>query len=108
MEKQTNWVERYYYPRPTEPQLWVERVPVPDTTCPACGDDDVRRYPIANQYGPRMTVKCQACMHILSVERPGPDDMWPPYRSVTFDWKPAPTERPRQSPAGAETKGGEA
>lgn len=89
----SSWVQRYYFPRPTELRLTVERTKVEGATCPACGSNDVRRYPIANEHGARMATKCQACLHVLKIERPGPDDIWPPFRSVTYDWEPSLAER---------------
>ena len=88
----SDWVERILYPRPTDDRIYAVRTPV-DETCPACGGTDVRRYPIANHLGPRMTVTCQDCLHVLRVERPEPQDMWPPYRAVAYDWEPSLSER---------------
>lgn len=87
------WNHRYTQPRPEQQQLRVERVLLPDTTCPECGSTDVRRYPIANHRGPRMVTKCQSCFHVLTLDRPALDDNWPPFRSVTYDWEASPSER---------------
>ncbi|MCW2874547.1 hypothetical protein [Actinacidiphila oryziradicis] len=87
------WNHRYTQPRPTQERLYVERVPVPDTTCPSCGSSDIARYPVANHFGPRMATKCQKCLHILAMDRPTDEDNWPPFRSVTYDWKASPGER---------------
>jgi hypothetical protein len=87
------WVDRILYTRPTEDRVYVERFLVEGATCPACSGTDVRRYPIANHLGPRMTVTCQDCLHVLRVERPAPEDMWPPYRAVAYDWEPSLAER---------------
>jgi hypothetical protein len=87
-----SWLDRMIYARPTEERIYAVRTPVEGVTCPACGSDDVRRYPIANHLGPRMTTTCQACLHVLSVERPTLDDSWPPFRAVTFDWDASPAE----------------
>jgi hypothetical protein len=92
-----SWFERYSQPPPTSARPRVERVPVDGAECPACGSADVRRYPVSNQYGPRIATKCQACLHTLSIERPGPEDRWPSYRSVTADWKPSPIESSSQT-----------
>jgi transposase-like protein len=70
----------------------VTRTPV-DTTCPECGSDDVRRYPVGWVRGPRIVVKCQACFNTLSVERPERSDSWPPFRAATYDWDVSPAER---------------
>lgn len=88
-----DWVDRILYPRPTETQIYAERTPVGDEQCPSCSGADVRRYPIANHLGPRMTVTCQDCLHVLRVERPTPEDKWPPYRAVAYDWEPSLSER---------------
>lgn len=91
-----NWAERYNYQRPDEDRVYLERTPV-DATCPGCGGDDVRRYPVAAHLGPRIATKCQACFHVLALERPTADDAWPPFRSVTFDWLASPAEGGPQS-----------
>lgn len=87
-----DWVDRILYPRPSEDRVYAVRAPV-DESCSACGGSDVRRYPIANHQGPRITVTCQDCLHVVRVERPAPDDKWPPYRAVAYDWEPSPSER---------------
>lgn len=88
-----DWVDRILYPAPDNDTVSTERVPVAGEVCGACGSHDVRRYPIANHLGPRMTVTCQACLHVLRVERPGPEDRWPPFRAVAYDWDASPAER---------------
>jgi hypothetical protein len=88
-----DWVDRILYPRPTEERVYAVREPVAGASCPACASTDVRRYPIANHLGPRITVTCQDCLHVLRVERPAPEDHWPPYRAVAYDWEPSPAER---------------
>jgi predicted RNA-binding Zn-ribbon protein involved in translation (DUF1610 family) len=88
----SSWIDRMLYARPVEDRVYLVRQKV-DATCPECGDDDVRRYPIANQKGPRMITRCQACFHILSLDRPTAEEPWPPYRSVTYDWESSPAER---------------
>lgn len=88
-----DWMDRILYPRPTEERIYAQRVPVPGERCPACGSDDVCRYPVSNHLGPRMTVTCQKCLHVLRVERPTIEDMWPPFRAVAYDWEPSPSER---------------
>jgi hypothetical protein len=82
-------VDRLMFPRPAEEFLAVERTPVPGI-CPVCGEERLARYPIANSMGPRMAVKCQACLHIVSCERPTAEDHWPPWASATEGW---PTSR---------------
>lgn len=89
--------DRIIYERPTEPKLYVEKTPVPGATCPECGGEDVRRYPIGWSRGPRITTKCQDCYAVISVERPGPEDAWPPFRAVAYDWEVSAAERPNAS-----------
>lgn len=89
----SSWVDRYIQPTPTAEQLTVVREPVPDTVCPACGSDDVRRYPVATHQAARMATKCQSCLHILALERPTADERWPAFRSVAYDWEASPAER---------------
>ena len=72
-------------PRPTEAYLHVARKPV-DATCPACASRDVRRYPVVAALGPRIVTKCQDCFHVLALDRPRPEDDWPPFRAVAYDW----------------------
>lgn len=81
-------VDRLLFQAPHEEKVFVERVTV-DLSCPECGSDDVRRYPVANFIGPRMVTKCQDCFHHVSVDVPTEDDHWPPWRSATLDWKPS-------------------
>lgn len=89
----TTWLDRLVFQTPREERIYLERALVPDATCPACGSSDVRRYPIANHKGARMATKCQACMHVLKVERPAFEDNWPPFRAVAYDWEASPSER---------------
>ena len=86
--------DRIIYQRPEAPTISVVKTPVDDATCPSCGSDDIARYPIGWVRGPRIVVKCQSCYESLSVERPAPDDRWPPFRSVTADWDVSVAERP--------------
>ena len=86
--------DRIIYQRPTEPRLYVEKQPVPDTTCPQCGSTDIARYPVAWSRGPRMVTKCQQCYTSLAVERPTPEENWPPFRAVAYDWDVSAAERP--------------
>ena len=87
--------DRIVYPDPGRDAgpLVVEKTPVSDMVCPECGSTDVSRYPIAWFKGPRMVVKCQSCYHALSVERPKPEDRWPPFESVAYHWEASPSER---------------
>jgi hypothetical protein len=79
-------IERLVFPPPAEQFISVDRVKV-SATCPACGSDDVARYPIANYIGPRMVTRCQSCFEVLSLERPQPEDNWPPFRPAASDWE---------------------
>lgn len=88
-----SWVDRYIQPFPAEEQLTVVREPVPGATCPECGSDDVRRYPVATHQAARMVTKCQACLYSLAVDRPTEHDRWPAFRAVTYDWEASPAER---------------
>jgi hypothetical protein len=54
------------FPRPSEPFVFVEREPV-EGTCPECGADGLRRYPVLSENGWEIAVKCQTCL--CSVER---------------------------------------
>lgn len=85
--------DRMVFPEPADEALVVEREPVEGAECPRCGGTDVRRYPIGWHRGPRMVVRCQDCLQSLAVERPGPEDCWPPFRSATYDWQASLSER---------------
>jgi hypothetical protein len=89
----SNWVNRMLYTRPQEARVYLERTKVEGASCPECGADDIRRYPIANHQGPRISTRCQVCFYQVALERPGPEDAWPPYRSVAYDWEASPAER---------------
>jgi ssDNA-binding Zn-finger/Zn-ribbon topoisomerase 1 len=85
--------DRMIFTTPPAEAMTVEKVAVAGETCPKCGSEDVRRYPVGNFLGPRMVVKCQACYHSLRVERPAVEDNWPPFRTATYDWEASPSER---------------
>ena len=85
--------DRLVFPQPEAGPIEVERESVTDATCPRCGSEEIQRYPIGYYKGPRMVVKCQSCFHSLAVERPGPEDAWPPFKPATYDWEPSPAER---------------
>jgi len=80
--------DRLLFPTPSEEHISVVRVPQ-EATCPACGSDDVARYPVADFIGPRMVTKCQQCFHELARDVPTADDHWPPWRAPAFDWSPS-------------------
>ena len=79
------------YPAP--PASMVVQRTLVDAVCPECGGQDVRRYPVGWVRGPRIVVKCQDCLCTLSVDRPAPEDRWPPFRAATYDWDVSPAER---------------
>lgn len=86
--------DRIIYQPPTEKDLKVEKTPVEGVTCERCGGTDIRRYPVTWSRGPRIVVKCQDCYTAVSVERPAPEDPWPPFRAVAYDWEVSAAERP--------------
>jgi transposase-like protein len=40
-----------------------------DGTCPSCGAEALRRYPVNSEGGWFQVVKCQNCLHSVSRER---------------------------------------
>lgn len=60
----------YTFPRPEEPYLFVEREPV-EGSCPECGGEELRRYPVISEGGWWTVVKCQSCLHSVERERAG-------------------------------------
>jgi vanillate/4-hydroxybenzoate decarboxylase subunit D len=58
------------YPRPSELRVHVEKVDVPGS-CPECGSDELKRYPVLSEGGWWNVVKCQSCLCSVSRE-PGP------------------------------------
>ena len=89
----SNWTTRYISATPSAEELVVPRQDIRDVTCPECGGADIQRYPVACVLGARMATKCQACLHVLALERPRAEDDWPPFRSTTYDWEASPSER---------------
>ena len=79
--------DRMIFMTPGQEEMTVSKEHVAETTCPRCGGDDVRRYPVGWVRGPRIVIKCQDCFHSLAVERPAPEDRWPPFRAATYAWK---------------------
>jgi hypothetical protein len=55
------------YPRPSELRVHVEKVDV-DGTCPECGSDELKRYPVLSEGGWWDVVKCQRCLCSVSRE----------------------------------------
>jgi hypothetical protein len=89
--------DRMIFQTPGSDQMTVIKTPVEGLACPACGGDEIARYPIGWYKGPRIVTKCQACYHSLSVDRPALEDNWPPFRAATYDWKPSPAEQARSA-----------
>jgi hypothetical protein len=85
--------DRMIFQTPGPDQMDVVKIRVHALTCPTCGSTDIARYPIGWYKGPRIVIKCQACYHSLSVQRPQLEDNWPPFRSATYDWEPSAAER---------------
>ena len=56
------------FPRPEEPYLFVEREDV-DGSCPECGSEDLKRYPVLSEGGWWTVTKCQSCLFSVSRER---------------------------------------
>jgi hypothetical protein len=54
------------FARPEEQFVTATREPV-EGSCPECGAEDLRRYPVVSETGWEMVVKCQTCL--CSVER---------------------------------------
>lgn len=96
-----NWEKRLIYPRPDEERPVLERAVQVGVSCPSCSAENVARYPVANHQGARMLVRCQTCFHILSLERPAEDDLWPPFRSVSYDWEASLSERASRNTLGS-------
>jgi hypothetical protein len=54
----------------TNSPLFLDREPA-DGSCPRCGAEELRRYPVNSEGGWFDVVKCQGCLHSVSRE-PGP------------------------------------
>ena len=54
-------------PRPTELRVHVEKTDV-DGTCPECGSDELKAYPVLSEGGWWDVVKCQQCLCSVSRE----------------------------------------
>lgn len=83
-----------YQPPGPDADMTIHKEAVEGITCEKCGGTDIRRYPITWSRGPRIVTKCQSCYTPVSVEKPGPEDPWPPFRAVAYDWDVSPAERP--------------
>jgi hypothetical protein len=90
-------LDHLLFPRPEEPILFQDREPV-DARCPACGSEDVKRYPVLHAGVPAIATKCQDCLHRLALEDPEPSDNWPPFQPATLDWDGSPVESRRRAP----------
>lgn len=88
-----DWERRLIQPRPESERVRLQRHPQAGVVCESCGGSDVARYPVANHQGPWIMTRCQDCLHIVQVERPGLQDAWPPFRAVAYDWEASPAER---------------
>lgn len=98
-----SWAARYIQDPPSQrPEVPRERVD--GVTCEKCGGTDIQRYPVSCVHGARIATKCQGCLHIVALERPTAEDMWPPFRSATYDWEASLSERAAR--AFDTTKGG--
>jgi vanillate/4-hydroxybenzoate decarboxylase subunit D len=58
------------YPRPDTLRVYVDKVDA-DGTCPECGADELKSYPVLSEGGWWDVTKCQQCLHSVSRE-PGP------------------------------------
>jgi hypothetical protein len=67
----------HVFPRPEEPYLYVEKVDV-EGSCPECGGESLKRYPVLSEGGWWQVVKCQDCL--FSVER----EPWGRLGSITL------------------------
>ncbi|MCE0762083.1 hypothetical protein LWC35_04025 [Pseudonocardia kujensis] len=56
------------FPRPQEPTVSLVKESV-EGSCPKCGAQELRRYPVNSEGGWFQVVKCQHCLHSLSRER---------------------------------------
>jgi hypothetical protein len=65
------------FARPEEPYLYVEKVAV-EGSCPECGGESLKRYPVLSEGGWWEVVKCQDCL--FSVER----EPWARLGSITL------------------------
>ena len=52
----------------TSEPLYLERKPV-EGTCPRCGAEDLRAYPVNSEGGWFDVVKCQGCLFSVSREK---------------------------------------
>jgi transposase-like protein len=58
------------FARPEEPYLYVEKEDV-EGSCPECGSENLKRYPVLSEGGWWLVVKCQDCLYSLERERAG-------------------------------------
>jgi transposase-like protein len=56
------------FARPQEPYPAQVKEPV-EGSCPQCGAEALRRYPVNSEGGWFQVVKCQSCLHSVSRER---------------------------------------
>ena len=55
------------FARPQDPNPTQEKEPV-EGSCPVCGHEELRRYPVNSEGGWFIVVKCQNCLHSVSRE----------------------------------------
>ncbi len=60
----------HVFARPEEPYLYVERIDV-EGTCPECGSEDLKTYPVLSEGGWWQVTKCQSCLCSLEREPGG-------------------------------------
>ena len=58
------------YARPERLRVYVDKADA-DGTCPECGADELKSYPVLSEGGWWDVTKCQQCLHSVSRE-PGP------------------------------------
>lgn len=56
--------------RPQEPYQYVQRADV-DGTCPECGGNEIKAYPVLSEGGWWKVKKCQHCLNSLERKRWG-------------------------------------
>jgi vanillate/4-hydroxybenzoate decarboxylase subunit D len=61
-------MSNFSFPRPEELAPVQARETV-DGTCPECGREALKRYPVLAEQGWFMAVKCQECLYSVSRER---------------------------------------
>ena len=57
----------YFYPRPTETQIF-EEVETIHEPCPACDAPEIQRYTALRSTGWHKLTRCRACLHVVASE----------------------------------------